>query len=54
MTILIMVGRPPDKSVYLKLFFLFLNQTICCEYSKEEYESKKVITILNWKKFPFR
>ena len=27
--------RPPDKSVYLKIIFLFLNQNICCGYSKE-------------------
>ena len=27
--------RPPDKSVYWKIIFLFLIQTICCGYSKE-------------------
>ena len=27
--------RPPDKRAYLKLFFLLLNQNICCGYSKE-------------------
>ena len=27
--------RPPDKSVYQKLFSLFLVQKICCGYSKE-------------------
>ena len=27
--------RPPDKSTYLKIIFLFLNQNICCGYSKE-------------------
>ena len=26
--------RPPDKSVYLKITLLFLNQNICCGYSK--------------------
>ena len=29
------IARPLVKSAYQKLFFLFLNQTICCEYSKE-------------------
>ena len=27
--------RPPDKSVYWKIIFLFLNQNIWCRYSKE-------------------
>ena len=27
--------RPPDKSGWLKFIFLFLNQNICCGYSKE-------------------
>ena len=27
--------RPPDKSAYWKIIFLFLNQNICCGYSKE-------------------
>ena len=27
--------RPPDKSHKEKLVFLFLNQNICCGYSKE-------------------
>ena len=29
------VNRPLVKSVYQKIIFLFLNQYICCEYSKE-------------------
>ena len=29
------VFRTPDKSVYKKIFFSFLNQNICCGYSKE-------------------
>ena len=28
-------ARPRDKSGNRKLFFLFLNQNICCGYSKE-------------------
>ena len=28
-------GRPPDKSLYWKLFFLVLITKICCVYSKE-------------------
>ena len=28
-------SRPPDKSVYWNIIFLFLNQNICCGYSKE-------------------
>ena len=27
--------RPPDKSAYQKIILLFLNQNICCGYSKE-------------------
>ena len=27
--------RPPDKSAYQKIIVLFLNQNICCGYSKE-------------------
>ena len=27
--------RPPDKSVLLKIIFLFINQNICCGNSKE-------------------
>ena len=29
------ISRPPDKGVYRKIIFLFLNQNICCGYSKE-------------------
>ena len=29
------VFRPPDKRAYWKIIFLFLNQNICCGYSKE-------------------
>ena len=29
------VNRPLVKSVHQKNIFLFLNQNICCEYSKE-------------------
>ena len=29
------VSRPPNKSTSLKSTFLYLNQNICCEYSKE-------------------
>ena len=32
-SVLDVVSRPPDKSVYLKVFFLFPNQNICCGYS---------------------
>ena len=32
---LIRMHRPPDKSMTGILFFLFLNQNICCGYSKE-------------------
>ena len=28
-------GRPPDIDAYLKIFFFFLNQNICCWCSKE-------------------
>ena len=28
------MGRPPGKSAYLKTIYLFLNQNICCGYSK--------------------
>ena len=28
-------NRPQDKSAYLKIIFLFVNQNICCGYSKE-------------------
>ena len=28
--------RPPDKSQLSKINFLFLNQNICCGYSKEQ------------------
>ena len=28
-------GRPLVKSAYKKIAFLFLNQNICCGYSKE-------------------
>ena len=29
------IVRPPDKSAWWKLYFLVLNQNICCGYSKE-------------------
>ena len=29
------VNRPLVKSAYQKIIFLFLNQNICCGYSKE-------------------
>ena len=54
--------RPPDKRAYQKIiFFLFLNQNICCGYSKEPFRwdssyelpihmfklmGKKIITVL--------
>ena len=28
-------ARPPDKSVYWKIIFVFLTRNICCGYSKE-------------------
>ena len=30
-----MIARTPDKGGYSKAIFLFLNQNICCGYSKE-------------------
>ena len=60
-------NRPPEKSVYQKLIFLFLNQKICCGYSKEpshwdgSFEhpkqmlkliDKKIFTILRWNFVP--
>ena len=30
-----MVYGPPDKSVMKNYFFVYLNQNICCGYSKE-------------------
>ena len=50
--------RPPDKSALLKIIFLFLDQNICCGYSKvlNSFEhpkhmfklmDKKIITILH-------
>ena len=53
--------KPPEKVPNWKLFFLFLNENICCEYSKESSQwygsleqhkhmlrslGKKIITIL--------
>ena len=35
LSIVMALFRPPDKSAYWKLFFLFLSQNICCGYSKE-------------------
>ena len=31
--------RPPDKCVYLKIVFLFLNKNTCCGYTKEPSQS---------------
>ena len=33
--LIVNMTRPLVKSVYQKIFFLFLYQNICCEYSKE-------------------
>ena len=56
-------NRPPDKSAYGKLFFLFLSQNICCGYSKEpshcdgscehpkhmfKLMDKQIMTIFRW------
>ena len=43
--------RPPDKSVEWKTIFLFVNQKICCGYSKEpshifKLMDKKIVTLL--------
>ena len=31
----VLSSRPPEKSAYLKIIFLYLNQNMCCGYSKE-------------------